>query len=139
MWGRARSPTPPQKQRRRRRGTSGVRYPRWFWPLFAAPGIAWLALLFVLPVYVVLAIAFGTIDPLFRTPVPTWYPAWWDTTQLRLVLERIFGSQAYLGPAFVRTFGYVALASALCLLIAYPVAYFVARYAGRRRSSTSCC
>jgi ABC-type spermidine/putrescine transport system permease subunit I len=123
-------------RRRWRRGpttTSGVRYPRWFWPLFAAPGIAWLALLFVLPVYVVLAIAFGTIDPLFRTPVPTWYPAWWDTTQLRLVLGRIFGSGAYLGPAFVRTFAYVALASALCLLIAYPVAYFVARYAGRRK------
>src|SRR6266498_923439 len=115
MWGRARSPPRPPPSNGAAgaapaaSATRGVRYPRWFWPLFAAPGIAWLALLFVLPVYVVLAIAFGTIDPLFRTPVPTWYPAWWDTTQLRLVLERIFGSQAYLGPAFVRTFGYVAL------------------------------
>jgi len=93
----------------------------------------WLALLFVLPVYVVLAIAFGTIDPLFRTPVPTWYPAWWDTTQLRVVLDNIFGPGAYLGPAFVRTFVYVACASALCLALAYPVSYFVARYAGRRK------
>jgi spermidine/putrescine transport system permease protein len=93
----------------------------------------WLALLFVLPVYVVLAIAFGTIDPLFRTPVPTWYPAWWDTTQLRVVLDNVFGSGAYLGPAFVRTFVYVACASALCLALAYPVSYFVARYAGRRK------
>ena len=32
---------------------------RLFWPLFAAPGILWLALLFVLPLYVVLALAFG--------------------------------------------------------------------------------
>ena len=120
-------------RRRRGRDTSGVRYPRWCWPLFAAPGIVWLALLFVLPVYVVLAIAFGTIDPLFRTPEPTWWPAWWDTTQLRVVLDNIFGSGAYLGPAFIRTFAYVACASALCLAIAYPVAYFVARYAGRRK------
>ena len=126
-------PTPPQKQGRRRRSTSGIRYPRWFWLLFAAPGMLWLALLFVLPVYVVLAIAFGTIDPLFRTPVPTWYPAWWDTTQLRVVLDNIFGPGAYLGPAFVRTFVYVACASALCLALAYPVSYFVARYAGRRK------
>jgi ABC-type spermidine/putrescine transport system permease subunit I len=127
--------TLPVRRRRatRQDGTSGARYPRWFWPAFAAPGIIWLAVLFVLPLYVVIAIAFGTIDPLFRTPVPTWNPVWWDTTQLSAVLGRIFGSQAYLAPAFLRTFAYVAVASALCLLVAYPVAYFVARYAGRRK------
>jgi ABC-type spermidine/putrescine transport system permease subunit I len=36
-------------------------------------------------------------------------------------------------PAFVRTFVFVAAASALCLLLAYPVAYYVTRYAGRRK------
>jgi ABC-type spermidine/putrescine transport system permease subunit I len=129
-------PTPPKQRRRggRRAGaTSGARYPRWYWPAFAAPGIIWLGVLFVLPLYVVIAIAFGTIDPLFRTPVPTWNPAWWDTTALRTLLEHIFGSDAYLAPAFVRTFAYVTVATALCLLVAYPVAYFVARYAGRRK------
>jgi ABC-type spermidine/putrescine transport system permease subunit I len=123
----------PARRRGRGRSSSGARYPRWFWPAFAAPGIIWLAVLFVLPLYVVIAIAFGTIDPLFRTPLPTWNPVWWDTTQLRTVLGRIFGDQAYLAPAFLRTFVYVAVASALCLLVAYPVAYFVARYAGRRK------
>ena len=49
---------------------AGVWRPRWFWPSFAAPGMAWLVVLFLLPFYVVLAIAFGAIDPLFRTPVP---------------------------------------------------------------------
>jgi ABC-type spermidine/putrescine transport system permease subunit I len=129
-------PTPGRKRRRRRRGagaTSGARYPRWYWPAFAAPGIIWLALLFVVPVYVVIAIAFGTVDPLFRTPVPTWYPVWWDTTALRTLLGHIFGSDAFLAPAFARTFVYVAVATALCLVVAYPVAYFVARYAGRRK------
>jgi ABC-type spermidine/putrescine transport system permease subunit I len=32
----------------------------------------------------------------------------------------------------VRTFVFVVAASLLCLLFAYPVAYFVARYGGRR-------
>jgi ABC-type spermidine/putrescine transport system permease subunit I len=43
------------------------------------------------------------------------------------------GPNAFLGPAFVRTFVYVAAASVLCMVVAYPVAYYVARYGGRRR------
>ena len=34
----------------------------------------------------------------------------------------------------LRTILYVALASLLCLLIAYPAAYFVARFSGRRKA-----
>jgi spermidine/putrescine transport system permease protein len=49
------------------------------------------------------------------------------------VLGQIFGKNAFLGPAFARTFVYVGTASLLCLLIGYPVAYYAARYAGRRR------
>src|SRR5205823_837562 len=107
--------------------------PRWFWPLFAVPGIAWLAVLFVVPFYVVLSVAFGTVDPIFRNPVPIWNPAQWYTGTFGQVIDRIFGRGAFLGPPFVRTFGYVAAASALCILISYPVAYYVAKYAGRRK------
>ena len=32
------------------------------------PGIVWLALFFIFPLYVVLAIVFGQVDPIFRTP-----------------------------------------------------------------------
>jgi ABC-type spermidine/putrescine transport system permease subunit I len=117
----------------RRAAARGAWYPRWFWPAFAAPGVLWLALLFVLPFYVVLAIAFGAIDPLFRNPVPIWNPLQWDPSTLREVVGHIVGRQAYLGPAVARTFVFVVAASLLCLLIAYPVAYFVARYGGRRR------
>jgi hypothetical protein len=49
---------------------AGAWRPRWFWPSFAAPGMVWLVVLFLLPFYVVLSIAFGAVDPLFRTPVP---------------------------------------------------------------------
>jgi ABC-type spermidine/putrescine transport system permease subunit I len=115
------------------RRRSGVWYPRWFWPAFAVPGMAWLLVLFLLPFYVVLSIAFGAVDPLFRTPVPVWNPVQWNPFQFQILFERIFGPGGFLGPAFLRTFGFVAAASALCLLVAYPVAYFVTRYAGPRK------
>ena len=38
------------------------------WPLLSLPGIAWLALFFLAPLYVVLAIVFGGLDPVFRSP-----------------------------------------------------------------------
>jgi spermidine/putrescine transport system permease protein len=95
--------------------------------------MVWLLVLFLLPFYVVLSIAFGAVDPLFRTPVPVWNPVQWNPFQFQLLFERIFGPGGFLGPAFLRTFAFVAAASALCLLIAYPVAYFVTRYAGPRK------
>jgi len=112
---------------------AGVWYPRWFWPAFAVPGMVWLLVLFLLPFYVVLSIAFGAVDPLFRTPVPVWNPVQWNPFQFQLLFERIFGHGGFLGPSFLRTFAFVAAASALCLLVAYPVAYFVTRYAGPRK------
>jgi ABC-type spermidine/putrescine transport system permease subunit I len=117
----------------RRARDGGVWYPRWFWPSFAGPGVVWLAVLFLVPFYVVLSVAFGTIDPIFRNPVPIWNPIQWYPGTFRDVFHQIFGAHAFLGPAFIRTFIYVGAASALCLFIAYPVAYYVARYAGRRR------
>jgi ABC-type spermidine/putrescine transport system permease subunit I len=95
--------------------------------------MAWLLVLFLLPFYVVLSIAFGAVDPLFRTPVPVWNPVQWNPFQFQLLFERVFGAGGFLGPAFLRTFAFVAAASAICLLVAYPVAYFVTRFAGRRK------
>src|SRR5207253_1628268 len=89
--------------------------------------------LFLVPFYVVLSVAFGSIDPIFRNPVPVWNPAQWYTGTFHQVIDQIFGRGAFLGPAFERTFLYVITASALCLLISYPVAYYAARYAGRQR------
>jgi len=116
----------------RRPEGEGVWYPRWFWPSFAAPGVVWLVVLFLVPFYVVFAVAFGTFDFLGQ-PVPIWNPAQWYPGTFQRVLGQIFGSNGFLGPSFVRTFVYVGVASLLCLLIAYPVAYYVARYAGPRR------
>jgi len=124
---------PPTRGARRASARAGAWHPRWFWPAFAAPGMVWLVVLFLLPFYVVLSIAFGAVDPLFRTPVPVWNPVQWNPFQFQLLYDRVFGPDGFLGPAFVRTFVYVAAASVLCLLVAYPVAYYVTRYAGRRK------
>jgi len=111
--------------------TAGPRGARWLWPLLAIPGMVWLGLLFLAPMYVVLAILFGGVDPILRQPVPVWNPTDWDVAQFRYVWDHVIGAQPFFRPALVRTVVYVSLASALCLLIAYPVAYFTARFAGR--------
>ena len=41
--------------------------------------------------------------------------------------------ERHFGPALLRTSVYVITASSLCLLIAFPVAYYVARLAGKRK------
>ena len=103
------------------------------WPALALPGALWLALLFLAPLYVVLSIVFGGIDPIFRTPLPVWNPAKWNSAQFLDVFDHIFGADGYFGPALLRTAVYVLLASCLCLLVAYPVAYYTARLSGRHR------
>jgi ABC-type spermidine/putrescine transport system permease subunit I len=101
------------------------------WPALAAPGVLWLIALFVVPFYGIMAVAFGRLDPIFGNAIPVWNPLQWDFTSFGDVLERVFTGE--LGTVFLRTFAYVATALAICFLIGYPVAYYVARLSGRRR------
>ncbi|MEX0991010.1 MAG: ABC transporter permease [Actinomycetota bacterium] len=122
---------PPQRKE------EGVWYPRWYWPSFAGPAFAWLILLFILPFYVILSVAMGTVDPVFQTPIPVWQPWYWSFDTFKEVVGKIFGVFGELPlyqPSFVRTIVYVLIASSICVLLAYPVAYYVARYGGRRRT-----
>jgi spermidine/putrescine transport system permease protein len=105
-----------------------------FYAALATPGVLWLLLLFVVPFYAVLAIAMGKLDRLYESPVAVWNPFAWSSSNLIVVLHEIFGSGAFVGPIIVRTLVYVVAASALSLLIGYPAAYFVARFAGRRKA-----
>jgi ABC-type spermidine/putrescine transport system permease subunit I len=106
---------------------------RLLWPLMALPGTVWLTVLFIAPMYVVLAVLFGGVDPILRQPVPVWNPVQWDFSQFDYVLTHIAGADGFFGPALLRTAVYVLVASALCLLVAYPVAYYTARFAGPYR------
>jgi spermidine/putrescine transport system permease protein len=106
---------------------------RLFWAALAAPGILWLTVLFIVPFYTIFAIAFGTLD-IFGAPVAVWNPLRWRTTNFAAAWRDVAGTSAFVGPILVRTVVYVALASLVSLLVAYPAAYFVARFAGRRKA-----
>ena len=105
---------------------------RAFWIVLAMPGIAWLALLFIVPFYAIFAVAGGTVN-IFGSPVAIWNPAHWSLANLSTAWQDVVGPNAIVVPIAVRTLYYVAAAAALSLLIAYPAAYFVARFAGRRK------
>ncbi len=107
---------------------------RLFWVVLAAPGILWLALLFIVPFYAVLAIAGGRLNLIFEQPVAVWNPLQWNPANLAKAWYDITGAGASVGPIIVRTLLYVAVASLLSLAIAYPTAYFVARFGGRRKA-----
>ncbi len=102
---------------------------RWLWPTFAAPGLIWLVLLFLVPFYAILSVAMGTLDPIFGAAVPEWNPLRWDATSFAEVMNsttlQVFG----------RTCAYVAIAGILSLLIGYPVAYFISRHGGRFKTT----
>ncbi len=102
---------------------------RWTWRLLALPGVAWLAVFFLVALYAVVAVAFGNQNTLSE-PVPFWNPLDWNVGYVLSVLENIWHGEQYL-TVFVRTFVFVVVALALSLLIGYPVAYFTARHAGR--------
>jgi ABC-type spermidine/putrescine transport system permease subunit I len=106
---------------------------RWFWPSFALPGAAWLVLLFLVPTYAVVAVAFGTVDPIFQNAVPHWNPLDWQFATMQSVLAELDPGHVF-WIVFVRTFAYVAISLAGCLLIGYPVAYYLARHARRTKT-----
>jgi ABC-type spermidine/putrescine transport system permease subunit I len=126
-----------QQARFRRTGAPGDgqrgRSSRTFWMLLALPGIVWLAVLFIVPFYAVLAIGEGKLNRVFESPVAVYNPLHWSSANLSDVWRDLFGADSFAGPIVVRTIVYVAAASIICLLIGYPTAYFVSRFAGRRK------
>ena len=106
---------------------------RLFWAALAAPGILWLALLFIVPFYAMLAIAAGHLNPILQAPAAAWNPLQWSAGNLTAVIHEIAGTGAFVGPIILRTLVYVTAASVVSLLIGYPAAYFVARFAGPRK------
>jgi ABC-type spermidine/putrescine transport system permease subunit I len=104
-----------------------------FWIALAAPGILWLLFLFIVPFYAVLGIAEGQLNRLTESPIAQYNPLHWSSSNVINVFHDLIGAASFAGPIVVRTIIYVAVASALCLVLGYPAAYFVARFAGRRK------
>ena len=105
-----------------------------FYIALAAPGVIWLAVLFLVPFYATASIAMGKLNQMYEAPVAVWNPFSWSSSNVIDVWRDLVGSASFAGPIVARTLIYVAIASALSLLIGYPAAYFVARFAGRRKA-----
>ena len=82
------------------------------------PGGLWLLLLFAVPLGLVLAASLGSTDDLGNT-IYGWHPENYGKAFDPLFL-----------PVLLRSVSYALATVALCLLIGYPVAYYIARYGG---------
>jgi putrescine transport system permease protein len=105
----------------------------WYYPALAAPGIVWLLLLFIAPFYAIAAVAFGTRDQIFALPIPAWNPLDWQFETFTATAREFTTAGSGLQAQFLRTIAYVVISVATCLLVGYPVAYYVARYGGRMK------
>jgi len=90
--------------------------------VFIVPGVAWLAVLFLLPLAIVAIISLGSVDP--RGHVTLADPSFRNYQQ---------ALQAEYIPAFIRSLYYSTVTTVLSLMIGYPVAYWISRYGGRRK------
>ena len=84
-----------------------------------APSGLWLLLLFAIPMGIVLVVAFGRTDPVYQA-VYGWHPG-----NFADVFDPLFA------PVLLRSVGYALATVVLCLLIGYPIAYYIARFGGR--------
>ncbi len=92
--------------------------------LLLAPGIAWLAMFFVVPLIAMFGTSLQVAAP--SGEIGAFVPALnWANYSDAL--------QAY-WPQFIRSFGYAAAATVGTLVIGYPVAYYIAQRAGRWRN-----
>jgi ABC-type spermidine/putrescine transport system permease subunit I len=97
------------------------------------PGLIWVALFVTVALYALVAIALGGLNALVLTPVPAWNPLHWSSQWLTSIGTDL---KPFSGPdwvVFQRTFIYIAIALAGCMLIGYPVAYYTAVCAKRSK------
>jgi ABC-type spermidine/putrescine transport system permease subunit I len=121
---------PPQRRGRKRDDRPPRRV---LWAGLSTPAMLWLVALFIVPFYVALAVAGGQIDQIIGTPLPAWNPLDWSGAAYRAVFHEFTGTGAFLGPVVLRTAIYVGVAALMSLLIGYPAAYFVSRFAGKQK------
>jgi spermidine/putrescine transport system permease protein len=87
--------------------------------LMLAPGGLWLALLFLVPLGIVIAVSLSTADDHYLALYG------WHTENYADVFDPLFA------PVLLRSVGFAFAAVVLCLLIGYPIAYYIARFGGR--------
>jgi spermidine/putrescine transport system permease protein len=94
---------------------------RGFWSRFLLPGGLWLTLLFVVPVCLLLALSFGYTDDLGRAVYA------FELDNYKDAFDPLYV------PVLLRSIGFALATAAVCLLLGYPIAYYIARYGGKRK------
>jgi spermidine/putrescine transport system permease protein len=120
--GTATEPAPAKSRVRRRRSATGPAADSRFAGRFLLPGGLWLAAFFLVPLGLVLALSVGQVDDLGGA-VYAWNPSNYSD---------VFNATFL--PILWRSVFYAAITVALCLLLGYPVAYYIARYGGKRKN-----
>jgi spermidine/putrescine transport system permease protein len=87
------------------------------------PGIAWLAIFFLLPLAIILIVSVGDNDRFGRILL--------DAPSLDNYAAAV---DPVLLPAVLNSFRYAAATTILCLAIGYPVAYWISRYGGHHKT-----
>jgi spermidine/putrescine transport system permease protein len=100
-------------------GVSNEVATRRFWDRMILPGGLWLVALFAVPLLLTILLSFASTDDIGR-PV-------YDST---LDNYRYVADVQFL-PVLVRTLALAALTTVVCLLVGYPLAYYVARFGQR--------
>jgi spermidine/putrescine transport system permease protein len=96
---------------------------RWVPYSLLSPGVLWLLLFFLVPLWALLRMSLSTRESRFDfDPSFTW--DWGNYSD----------AISTYGEQFGRSFRYAAVATVLCILIAYPLAYVIAFRAGRWRN-----
>ena len=105
---------------------------RRLWPALALPGTFWLIALFLVPFYAVMAVAFSGYINVFGEPIPAWNPLDWQFDTFTTGAHRVRHRRVPDGVDPHRHL-HRSLALAICVVVGYPVAYYTARLAGKRR------
>ncbi len=96
----------------------------------------WLLLFFLAPFVIILKISFA--DPLVAQPPFTalidWAAAGWDRIQVTLDNYIFLFQDRYYAIIYLSSIKLAAVSTLLCLMLGYPVAYFIARQKRRLRS-----
>jgi len=96
---------------------------------------AWLLLFFLAPFFIILKISVA--DPVVAmppfTPLLDWAASGWDRIHVSLDNYLFLFDDPYYITIYLNSVKMAAISTVLCLLLGYPMAYFIARQTPRRR------
>ena len=103
------------------KGASENRTARWSFPILVVlPGVVLLLVFFLTPMFIALRYSLLSSMPFFDPD-----PHYTISNYVRVITESIYRN------SFLRTGGYAIVATAISLVISYPVAYYLSRFARR--------